>query len=204
MCSETGVRGLGSGRFSAYMWLSCPEFSLRKPPRITVRGQTVQVGSITLRKAPLPSMVCPWSTKRPCGPLAFRRATEGSRVQRKGWGVKRGRETLVSLPLLSPPGDPDIPLPPGGGNAHAMSWRTSPSREGLPRLQRRAAVSTKGIPSADGKIFQRMPHSCEYHCAASGTATPPRRYSAASAHFARYDRASSNQTSCSVPPRQKL
>ena len=54
------------------------------------------------------------------------------------------------------------------------------------------------------KFFQRMPHSCEYHCAASGTATPPRRYSAASAHFARYDRASSNQTSCSVPPRQKL
>ena len=42
MCSEMGVRGLGSGRFSAYMWLSCPEFSLRKPPRITVRGQTVQ------------------------------------------------------------------------------------------------------------------------------------------------------------------
>ena len=64
--------------------------------------------------------------------------------------------------------------------------------------------SREGIPSADGKIFQRMPHSCEYHCAASGTATPPRRYSAASAHFARYDRASSNQTSCSVPPRQKL
>ena len=54
------------------------------------------------------------------------------------------------------------------------------------------------------KFFRRMPHSCEYHCAASGTATPPRRYSAASAHFARYDRASSNQTSCSVPPRQKL
>ena len=173
-----------------------PEFPLRYPPRITVRGQTVQVGSITLRKAPLRSKVYPWSTRRHCGPLAFRRATEGSRVPRKGWGVKRGRETLVSLPLLPPP--------PGGGTPHAMSWRTSPSREGLPRLQRRAAVSTKGIPSADGKIFQRMPHSCEYHCAASGTATPPRRYSAASAHFARYDRASSNQTSCSVPPRQKL
>ena len=39
----------------------------------------------------------------------FRRATEGSRVLRKGRGVKRGRETLVSLPLLSPPGDPGIP-----------------------------------------------------------------------------------------------
>ena len=60
----------------------------------------------------------PWSARRHCGPLAFRRATEGRRVQRKGGGVKRGRETLVSLPLLPPP--------PGGGNAHAMLWRISP------------------------------------------------------------------------------
>lgn len=42
-----------------------------------------------------------------CAPSHFRRATEGSRVLRKGRGVKRGRETLVSLPLLPPP--------PGGG-----------------------------------------------------------------------------------------
>ena len=115
MCSETGVRGLGSVRFSAYVWLSCPEFPLRYPPRITVRGQTVQGVHFLLRKAPLRSRMCPWSTRRPCGPLAFRRATEGSRVQRKGWGVKRGRETLVSLPLLPPP--------PGGGNAHALRGR---------------------------------------------------------------------------------
>ena len=118
MCSETGVRGLGSVRRADLGMLLCPEFTLRYPPRITVRGQTVQGGRFLLRKAPLPSRVYPWSTRRPCGPLAFRRATEGSRVQRKGWGVKRGRETLVSLPLLPPP--------PGGGNAHAMSWRTSP------------------------------------------------------------------------------
>ena len=78
-----GLRGLGSGRFSAYMQLSCPEFRLRGLPRITVRGQTVQGGSVPLRKAPLRSSVVPRSTKRPCGPLAFRRATEGSRVQRK-------------------------------------------------------------------------------------------------------------------------
>ena len=104
-----GLRELGSVRFSAYMWLSCPEFSLRQPPRMTVRGQTVQGGSVPLRKALLRSSGVPWSTKRPCGPLAFRRATEGSRVLRKGWRVKRGRETLVSLPLLPPP--------PGGGNA---------------------------------------------------------------------------------------
>ena len=102
----------------AFGTLLCPEFTLRDLPRMTVRGQTVQGGGETLRKAPLRSSVDPWSTRRPCGPLAFRRATEGSRVQRKGWGVKRGRETLVSLPLLHPP--------PGGGNAHAMSWRISP------------------------------------------------------------------------------
>ena len=112
------LRGLGSVRRADFGTLSGPEVSLRKPPRITVRGQTVQGGRVLLRKAPLPSRMCPWSTKRHCGPLAFRRATEGSRVPRKGWGVKRGRETLVSLPLLPPPS--------GGGNAHAMSWRTSP------------------------------------------------------------------------------
>ena len=107
--AKRGLRGLGSGRFSAYMWLLCPEFPLRSPPRITVRGQTVQGACLALRKALLRSSVVPWSTRRPCGPLAFRRATEGSRVPRKGWGVKRGRETLVSLPLLSLPGDPGIP-----------------------------------------------------------------------------------------------
>ena len=82
---------------------------MRYPPRITVRGHPVQGGSVLLRKALLRSWVYSWSTRRPCGPLAFRRATEGSRVPRKGRGVKRGRETLVSLPLLSLPGDPGIP-----------------------------------------------------------------------------------------------
>ena len=105
--AKRGLRGLGSVRRFAFGMLLCPEFTLREPPRITVRGQTVQGVRLVLRKAPLRSRVYPWSTKRPCGPLAFRRATEGSRVQRKGWRVKRGRETLVSLPLLPPP--------PGGG-----------------------------------------------------------------------------------------
>ena len=108
-------RGLGSVRRAGFWKPYCPEFSLRYPPRITVRGQTVQGGSVLLRKAPLRSSDLPWSTKRPCGTLVFRRATEGSRVLRKGWGVKRGRETLVSLPLLPPP--------PGGGNAHALRGR---------------------------------------------------------------------------------
>ena len=74
----------------AFGTLLCPEFTLRDLPRITVRGQTVQGGGETLRKAPLPSRMCPWSTKRPCGPLAFRRATEGSRVLRKMRGSQEG------------------------------------------------------------------------------------------------------------------
>ena len=120
--AKRGLRGLGSVRLSAYMWLSCPEFSLRKAPRITVRGQTVQGGSSPLRKALLRSMVYSWSTRCPCGPLAFRRATEGSRVLRKVWGVKRGKKTLVVFPLLPPP--------PGGGTPHAMSWRIPPGPGG--------------------------------------------------------------------------
>ena len=119
------LRGLGSVRRADFGTLSGPEVSLREPPRITVRGQTVQGGSVPLRKAPLPSSVYPWSTKRPCGPLAFRRATEGSRVRRRVWGRQEGarepygalapfclrRETpallsAVGTALPSPPGDP--------------------------------------------------------------------------------------------------
>ena len=76
-------RGLGSVRRADFGTLLCPEFTLRDLPRITVRGQTVQGVRLVLRKAPLRSSVDPWSTKRHCGPLAFRRATEGSRVLRK-------------------------------------------------------------------------------------------------------------------------
>ena len=52
MCSETGgIRGHDSGRLSAYGTLYCPEFTLRKPPRITVRGQTVQSASAVAAKS---------------------------------------------------------------------------------------------------------------------------------------------------------
>ena len=141
--AKRGLRGLGSVRRFAYGTLSGPEFTLRYPPRITVRGHSVLGVRLALRKAPLPSSVDPWSTKRLCGPLAFRRATEGSRVLRKGWGVKRGRETLVSLPLLPPP--------PGGGTPHAMSWRITPCPGGP------LSPSAARLPSAEGKIFFIFP-----------------------------------------------
>ena len=123
--AKRGLRELGSVRRAGFGRLLCPEFPLRYPPRITVRGQTVQGDGVLLRKAPLRSRVCPWSSKRPCGPFVFRRATEGSRVLRKVWGVKRGKKTLVVFPLLPPP--------PGTASTGC------------------AAVSAEGLPSAEGK-----------------------------------------------------
>ena len=141
---ETGVRGLGSGRLSAYGTLYRPEFTLRKPPRITVRGQTVQGACTPLRKAPLRSRAYPWSTRRPCGPLAFRRATGGSRVQRRVWGVKRGKGTIGALSPLVSAGRPRHSPPPDGGNATPCHGEHPPAREGQSRLQRRTAVSARG------------------------------------------------------------
>ena len=109
--AKRGLRGLGSVRRAGFWKLSGPEVSLRDLPRITVRGQTVQGGSVPLRKAPLRSRVCPWNTKHICGHLAFRRATEGRRVRGKMWGCQEGDKK---------PGGclgPLLPLPPGGGNA---------------------------------------------------------------------------------------
>ena len=163
--AKRGVRGLGSVRRAGFGRLLCPEVSLRNLPRITVRGQTVQGAyAVALRKAPLRSRVYSWSTRRPCGPLAFRRATEGSRVLRKVWGVKRGKKTLVVFPLLPPP--------PGGGNAPgraaygssispaAASRRNGGTAHPLLRVKAMgrqvastgcAAVSAEGLPSAESK-----------------------------------------------------
>ena len=143
--AKRGLRGLGSVRRADFGTHGRPEFTLRYPPRITVRGQTVQGGSVPLRKALLRSSVVPWSTKRPCGPLAFRRATEGSRVLRKVRGVKRGQETMFGVlsPFVSA-GRPRHPRPPKAAIVHA-------------HLERKVASSGKPLyrryrlPSAEGK-----------------------------------------------------
>ena len=132
------LRGLGSVRRAGFGTLSGPEVSLRDLPRITVRGQTVQSGGVPLRKAPLPSRVYPWSSKRPCGPLAFRRATAGSRVRRRVWGCQEGaREPYGALaPFCLRREIPAIPPPPGGGNAPPCHGEHPPAREGQSRLHR--------------------------------------------------------------------
>ena len=122
--AKRGLRGLGSVRRFGYIELQYPEFTLRYSPRITVRGQTVQSGCFALRKAPLPSRAYPWSTKRPCGPLVLRRATGGSRVQRRVWGVKRGKGTIGALSPLVSAGRPRHPRPPKAATVRAHIERS--------------------------------------------------------------------------------
>ena len=154
--AKRGMRGLGSVRQADFETLLCPEFTLCYPPRITVRGHPVQGGSVLLRKAPLRSRVCSWSSKRPCGPLAFRRATEGSRVQRRVWGRQEGaREPYGALAPFCLRRETPAPPPPGGGNPpppwvrRSLLRRETPAPPavgyGLCRLQRRAAVSAERL-----------------------------------------------------------
>ena len=51
MCSETRVTGLSSVRRADFGTLLCPEFPLRYPPRMTVRGQTVQGANAVAAKS---------------------------------------------------------------------------------------------------------------------------------------------------------
>ena len=128
--AKRGRRGLGSVCRADFGTLLCPEVNLRDLPRITVRGQTVQSACFALRTAPLRSRVYPWSSERPCGPLAFRRATGGSRVQRRVWGVKRGKGTIGALSPLVSAARRRHPPAAGRRQCHAMSWRTSPGPGG--------------------------------------------------------------------------
>ena len=155
-----GGRGLGSVRRAAFGTLSGPEFTLRKPPRITVRGQTVQGVRLVLRKAPLPSMVCPWSTKRHCGPLAFRRATEGSRGLKEGLGESRGGKGTIRCPcpLLFPP--VNTGNPPAAGRRHFSPAVGTALPAGEHRhLRRRAAAFPPAVgtapPPPDGGVFPK-------------------------------------------------
>ena len=141
MCSETGLRELGSVRRFAYGTLLCPEFPLRDPPRITVRGHPVQGGRFPLRTAPLLSMVYSWSTKRPCGPLAFRRATEGSRVLRKGLGSQEGQGNL-GVPA---------PFAPAAGRRQC----TRHIMANIPRPGR-ASLASSGAPLYQRKILRLL------------------------------------------------
>ena len=146
-----GRRGHASVRRAAFGTLLCPEVTLRYPPRITVRGQTVQGACFALRKALLRSRVYPWSSKRPCGPSHFAARPKGVAAQRRVWGVKRGKGTIGALsPLVS-----------AGRARHSSAVGTaSPGRRRRPLRTLTPSVKSPSaarrciggnIPSAEGK-----------------------------------------------------
>ena len=128
------------------MQLSCPEFTLRGLPRITVRGQTVQGGRFLLRKAPLPSRMCPWCTRRHCGPLAFRCATEGSRSAKEGKGSQEGTGNhAVSCPPLFPPVNT--------GNSPAVGTASPPPKAAIVYAHLQRKVASSGEPLYRRKVY---------------------------------------------------
>ena len=142
--------------------LLCPEFTLRDLPRITVRGHSVQNDSVPLRKAPLRSRIVPWSTRRPCGPLAFRRATEGSRVLRKMRGSQEGQGNLgVPAPFVPAAGRRQSPCRQRRPSCTLTSSVNSPP-PAAPLYRRKVCrhptVKQKGRLPSGGLIPSCSPH----------------------------------------------
>ena len=139
------------------MQLSCPEFRLRGLPRITVRGQTVPGGRVLLRKAPLPSRVYSWSTRRPCGPLAFRCATEGSRSAKEGLGESRGGKgtTCALAPFCLRRQTAAFP-PVNTGNSPAVGTASPPPKAAIVHAHLERKVASSGEPLYRRKVY-RLP-----------------------------------------------
>ena len=147
MCSETRVRGSIPGVVSLMCGCNALNLLLRSSPRITVRGHLVQGANSVAAKSSASIKGDACGAPNTSVGLAFRRATEGRRVLRRVWGVKRGqREPYGALAPFVPPPDGGISPPVNTGTPSAVGY-------GLCRLQRRTAVSAEGLPSADGKIF---------------------------------------------------
>ena len=109
-----------------------------------MRGHPVQSDSVPCEKLRFDQVLYLGAANAPVGSSHFRRATEGSRVLRKVWGVKRGKKTLVVFPLLPPAVGTAFPGPPKAAIAHAHFERQVAST-GC------AAVSAEGLPSAEWK-----------------------------------------------------
>ena len=142
--AKRGLRGLGSVRRAAFGRLLCPEFTLRDPQRCQCAARRCRAAAFCCEKLRFDQVLYLGAANAPVGSSHFRRATEGSRVLRKVWGVKRGKKTLVVFPLLPPAVGTAFPGPPKAAIAHAHFERQVAST-GC------AAVSAEGLPSAEGK-----------------------------------------------------
>ena len=94
----------------------------------------------------------PWHEKKEstgsnlCSPFVFRRATEGSRVQRKVRGVKRGQETIPGvLSPFVPAGEHRLFRAAEGGQMCTLTLSVNLASSGAPLYRRNR------FPSAEGK-----------------------------------------------------
>ncbi len=131
-------------RFSAYMWLLCPEFTLRDLQRCQCAARRCRAFALSCEKLRFDQWCTLGAPDVPCGPLVFRRATEGSRVPRKGRGVKRAGKPWCPCPFcLCRLGDPASP---GRRRRHcARSPCVKVASSGAPLYRRNR------LPSAEGK-----------------------------------------------------
>ena len=115
-------------------------FRSAKQAPYTVWPRTVMRGG--LRKLTSGSESVPKANRRTEPSPRFPRFAAHLRCvsAKEGLGESRGGKGTIwcPCPLLSPP--------PDGGNAHAMSWRIPPAREGLSRLRRQAAGTAEPLP----------------------------------------------------------
>ena len=122
-------------------------FRSAKQAPYTVWPRTVMRGG--LRKLTSGSESVPKANRRTEPSPRFPRLAANASLsgQRKVKGVSRGDIGNRRCPTspFAPAVDTASP-PPDGGNAHAMSWRIPPAREGLSRLRRQAAGTAEPLP----------------------------------------------------------
>ena len=95
-----GVRELGSGRLSAYMQLSCPEFRLRGWQRCQCAARRCRAAAKRCEKLRFHQGCTLRAPDVTVGPSHFAARPKGVAAQRKVRGVKRGQETILGV--LSP------------------------------------------------------------------------------------------------------
>ena len=113
---ETGVRGLGSGRLSAYMQLSCPEFRLRGWQRCQCAARRCRAAAFCCEKLRFHQGCTLGAPDVPVGPSRFAAHLRCvSAKEGKGSQEGTGNHVWCPVPFCPSRWVPASP-PPNGGN----------------------------------------------------------------------------------------
>ena len=133
VCCSKSTSLIEAELFAATAFAPCTRW-----PRTVMRGKLRKLTS-GHNSVPKPARRTEPSPRNP----RFAARPKGVAAQRKGWGVKRGRETLVSLPLL-----------PSAVGTASPGRRRRPLRTLAPSVKSPSAAHRcigGNIPSAEGK-----------------------------------------------------